>query len=140
MEFFICCRGLAGPSESSSSEEEWSYEEEDMPQHSEERYRAEFGVGGMAANPAEPIPLGDETSRLAVVDLDWSRLRAVDIMAVLRSFLPKAGRITRVTVYPSDFGMQRMKEEAVLGPQVCVANPVWPWTQARRSEEAMSRQ
>lgn len=53
-----------------------------------------------------------------MVDLDWSHIRAVDILAVLRSFLPKGGRIERVTVYPSDYGLQRMAREASMGPQV----------------------
>jgi len=79
---------------------------------------AEWGVGALAANPEEPIPLLPEaTSRLAVVDLDWDHVRAVDIFAVLRSFVPSGGRIKKVTVYPSDYGLERMKEEATLGPR-----------------------
>lgn len=53
-----------------------------------------------------------------MVDLDWEHIRAVDIYAALRSFLPAGGRIESVTVYPSDYGLQRMKEEATRGPQV----------------------
>ena len=78
---------------------------------------AEWGVGAMAANPDEAIPVSDETRRLAVVDLDWDRIKAVDILVVLRSFAGQ-GRVERVTVYPSDFGLQRMAEEASMGPQV----------------------
>ena len=52
------------------------------------------------------------------MDLDWEKLGAVDILAVLRSFLPAGGAIRSVTVYPSDYGLQRMKEEAAAGPQV----------------------
>ncbi len=48
-------------------------------------------MGALAANPAERIPEGDETARLALLDLDWDHVRAVDILAVLRSFLAKAG-------------------------------------------------
>ena len=43
----------------------------------------------MAANPDEHIPDSDETHRLAIVDLDWDKIRAVDLLAVLRSFLGK---------------------------------------------------
>lgn len=72
----------------------------------------------MAANPDEHIPDSDETHRLAIVDLDWDKIRAVDLLAVLRSFLGKGQTIRGVTVYPSDFGLQKMKEEAAVGPQV----------------------
>lgn len=72
----------------------------------------------MAANPDEHIPDSEETARLAIVDLDWDKIRAVDILAVLRSFLAKGQSIKHVTVYPSDFGLQKMGEEAAAGPQV----------------------
>ena len=52
------------------------------------------------------------------MDLDWDHVRASDVFAVLRSFVPKGGALVRVTVYPSDYGLQRMAEEAVLGPRV----------------------
>ena len=35
-----------------------------------------------------------------------------------RSFVPKGGEVIKVTVYPSDYGLQRMAEEAELGPKV----------------------
>ena len=74
----------------------------------------------MAANPDEDIPVAEETHRLAVVDLDWDKIRAVDILAVLRSFLGKGQHIRAVGVYPSDFGLEKMKQEAAIGPQVTV--------------------
>jgi len=50
--------------------------------------------------PQIPL-LPDATRRLAAVDLDWDHVRAVDILAVLRSFVPQGGAIQRVVVYPS---------------------------------------
>lgn len=47
-------------------------------------------------------------------------MQAVDILVMLKSFLPESGSIESVTVYPSDFGLERMKEEEVKGPQ-----PLW---------------
>ncbi|KAI3438627.1 hypothetical protein D9Q98_001049 [Chlorella vulgaris] len=141
-------RGLAGPEtsdeeedeeegEGSSSAEESEEQEEDFrvrprltggPDEEGEEDEVqvavteadlqEWGVGALAANPEEEIPLlPDATCRLAAVDLDWEHVRAVDILAVLRSFVPKGGAITRVVVYPSDYGLDRMAQEAVMGPR-----------------------
>ncbi|PRW59387.1 Pre-rRNA-processing esf1 [Chlorella sorokiniana] len=97
------------PRRGTAEEEEEPLNEEDLE---------EWGVGALAANPEEPIPLlPDATRRLAAVDLDWDHVRAVDILAVLRSFVPKGGAIQRVVVYPSDYGLERMAKEAVMGPQ-----------------------
>ncbi|KAL2482620.1 Uncharacterized protein Fot_44064 [Forsythia ovata] len=65
----------------------------------------------------ENIPeIDNETPRHAVVNLDWNQVRAIDLYALLSSFLPKGGQIMSVAVYPSDFGLKRMEEEAVHGP------------------------
>ncbi|XP_051147664.1 pre-rRNA-processing protein esf1 [Andrographis paniculata] len=65
----------------------------------------------------EDVPeIDKETRRLAVVNLDWSQVRAVDLYVLLNSFVPKGGQIVSVTVYPSEFGLKRMEEEAVHGP------------------------
>jgi len=84
----------------------------------DEAAAAEFGVGALAANPQEQIPLlPDATSRLACVDLDWENITSVDILVALRSFIPRKGSIKSVTVYPSDYGLERMEAEAKSGPQ-----------------------
>ncbi|KAI8909569.1 hypothetical protein EDD86DRAFT_205739 [Gorgonomyces haynaldii] len=64
----------------------------------------------------EQIPLGDETHRLACVHLDWDNLKARDLYKVFDAFKPKHGMIKSVAIYVSDFGKQRLQEEAVQGP------------------------
>lgn len=129
-------RGLVGPDSSSGDEDEVeeqvevededeseenrdNEEDEDLEEEEElEAAAQEWGVGALAANPLEPIPLlPDATARLACVDLDWDNIRSVDILVALRSFLPKGGSITKVTVYPSDYGLERIAEEATSGPK-----------------------
>ena len=67
----------------------------------------------------EDIPKGDATSRLAAVNLDWDNIRAVDILAVLQSFIPiSEERVKKVTIYPSEFGKERLQREAVQGPAI----------------------
>ncbi|KAL1526113.1 hypothetical protein AB1Y20_014842 [Prymnesium parvum] len=64
------------------------------------------------------VRVSESTRRLAVCECDWEQVRAVDLLAVLRSFVPAGGAVHRVAVYPSDFGEARMKEEAWRGPAI----------------------
>ena len=63
-----------------------------------------------------PIPMGEATKRLAIMNCDWKHLKAVDLLGVLLSFKPGQGVVKRVTVYYSDFGLEKMAEDAKLGP------------------------
>ncbi|GAB1202838.1 hypothetical protein APSETT445_001461 [Aspergillus pseudonomiae] len=96
---------------SSSSEEESSDEEEDEDD--------EFGAGEELEFPDKQqsgVPTGDVTERIAVVNLDWDNIRAEDLMAVFSSFVPAGGRVLKVSVYPSEFGKERMEREETEGP------------------------
>ncbi|KAF2121089.1 hypothetical protein BDV96DRAFT_609315 [Lophiotrema nucula] len=96
-----------GFSESSSDEyssDEGEDEEEDVEEQAE------------LPAEANDVPTGDVTSRLAVVNMDWDNVRAADLMAVANSFIPATGRILSVTIYPSEFGRERLQREEIEGP------------------------
>nr|SVE76257.1 EOG090X0289 [Daphnia longispina] len=94
---------------SSSSEEESVDEEDDQEV---------FHDWGELDKDAEETDTA--TFRLAVCHMDWDRIRAVDLMVVLQSFAPQGGSVRTVTIYPSEYGLERMKEEEVLGPKELV--------------------
>ena len=56
------------------------------------------------------------TCRLALMNCDWDSLKAQDLMSVLQSFCPTGKTVDVVTVYPSDFGKEKMANEAIHGP------------------------
>ncbi|POG79424.1 hypothetical protein GLOIN_2v1527562 [Rhizophagus irregularis DAOM 181602=DAOM 197198] len=64
----------------------------------------------------EQVPLGDETHRLAVVNLDWDNVKASDLMKVFSGFIPDGSIIFSVKIYPSEFGKERMEKETREGP------------------------
>ncbi|KKZ62041.1 hypothetical protein EMCG_03503 [[Emmonsia] crescens] len=92
----------------SSSDESSSEEEEDVEDDVEE---VQF-----PSQQQSDVPLGDVSRRIAVVNLDWDNIRAQDLMAVFSSFLPPGGSIHKVSVYPSEFGRERMEREEMEGP------------------------
>jgi len=64
----------------------------------------------------EEAPTGDVYRRLAVVNLDWDNVHAVDLMATLSSFKPEDGKVLSVRIYPSEFGKERLEREEMEGP------------------------
>ncbi|KAK0158707.1 hypothetical protein PV328_009682 [Microctonus aethiopoides] len=90
----------------SSSEEESSEEESE-----DDDIDHNWGELDKEAETTDEI-----TSRLAACNMDWDRIRAVDLMVLFNSFLPPTGLIHSVKIYPSKFGKQRMKDEDVMGP------------------------
>jgi hypothetical protein len=101
-----------------SSSSESSSEEEEEDDGGEAVGADEDGLGLLDKRVQQGIdvPMGEVSSRLAVVNLDWDNIRAVDLMAVFSSFKPPQGRILKVTVYPSEFGRERMEREEMEGP------------------------
>jgi len=98
-------RGSVSPS-ASSDEDEGEDDEED------DGVLARFH-GDVEDEDAEQI---DPTRRIALVDMNWDHVRAVDVFVLLSSFLPKKGRIESVSVRQTELGMKRLPQEAVLGP------------------------
>lgn len=64
----------------------------------------------------EEVAQGDESKTVAVVNLDWDNVRAVDLMATFSSFVPTRGLIESITIYPSEYGKSRMAQEDIQGP------------------------
>nr|SVE74993.1 EOG090X0289 [Daphnia dolichocephala] len=95
-------------SDSSSSEEDSEQEEDDELIH-------DWGELDKDAEETDTA-----TFRLAICNMDWDRIRAVDLMLVLQSFSPQGGNVRNVTIYPSEYGLKRMEEEEVLGPKELV--------------------
>ncbi|SPJ74023.1 related to Streptococcus M protein [Fusarium torulosum] len=103
----------------SSSEDESESEEEDSESDEEEGGVQVDTEGDMQRfqdeqNEAES---GDVTNRIAIVNLDWDHVKSADLMALFSSFLPDTGgKIEKISVYPSEFGKERMQQEEVEGP------------------------
>lgn len=62
------------------------------------------------------VELGDATRRLALVNMDWDNVKAVDILTFCSAFKPPGGTILSVSVYPSEFGKERIERERSSGP------------------------
>jgi hypothetical protein len=92
----------------STSESESESEEDDSDVESE--------IDAELPETAEDVPMGEVSSRLAVVNLDWDNITAEDIMSVAASFAGPEGKIISVAIYPSEFGRERMEKEEMEGP------------------------
>eukprot|EP01103_Thecamoeba_quadrilineata_P012639 TRINITY_DN32_c3_g1_i2.p1 TRINITY_DN32_c3_g1~~TRINITY_DN32_c3_g1_i2.p1 ORF type:complete len:786 (-),score=283.11 TRINITY_DN32_c3_g1_i2:28-2340(-) len=64
------------------------------------------------------ISVGEETKRLAILNCDWEKIKATDLLAITQSFVPTGSSIISVTVYPSEYGLKCLKYEKERGPYV----------------------
>ncbi|KAH7409731.1 pre-rRNA-processing protein-like protein ESF1 [Cadophora sp. MPI-SDFR-AT-0126] len=62
------------------------------------------------------VEMGEVSSRIAVVNMDWDNIRSTDLMAVFSSFVRPGGKILKISIYPSEFGKERMEREELEGP------------------------
>ncbi|XP_063427984.1 ESF1 homolog [Mytilus trossulus] len=104
-----------GNVETSSEEEESDEEEFDNDDNL---------VINIADLDKDAVEAPEITSRLAVCNLDWDRVKAQDIFVLLQSFKPTGGLIKYVKVYPSEFGIKRMEMEALKGPMELTETPL----------------
>jgi len=102
--------------ESSSSDDD---EDEDLDDDDECSVGSDIAHYLMARHDDTPM-IDKETHRLAVVNMDWDHIKAVDLYMVMTSCLPKGGRVLSVSIYPSEFGLKCMEIESTQGPAALV--------------------
>ena len=73
-------------------------------------------------NNNKNIPMGEETKRLAIQNLDWENIHAVDLFMILNSFCTGTQKVTKVEIYPSEFGIKEMEKENLNGPDEQIYN------------------
>ena len=104
---------------SSTSSEETSSEDGTEDSMEEEEV---FGILDEQKADGTGLLTGEASARIAVVNLDWDNIRATDLMVVFSSFVPSGGRILKISIYPSDFGRERMEREDLEGPPKDIFN------------------
>ncbi|XP_074566016.1 pre-rRNA-processing protein esf1 [Curcuma longa] len=97
-----------------SSHEDSSSEDEDT-EDDDRSVNSDIWKYLLSSHEDTPI-IDNETNRLAVVNMDWDHIKAIDLYVVMSSCLPKGGQVLSVSIYPSEFGLKCMEIEAVSGP------------------------
>ncbi|KAI0160997.1 hypothetical protein GGR52DRAFT_562495 [Hypoxylon sp. FL1284] len=106
---------------SSSESESDSDAENDQDDDDDEKGKEDAGVVASSSmqrlrDAEADVETGEVTRRIAVVNLDWDYIKSADLMALFSSFVPKGGRIERISIFPSEFGKERMQREELEGP------------------------
>ncbi|CAI4056237.1 hypothetical protein N7582_000549 [Saccharomyces uvarum] len=100
------------PNDYVSSGDEFTSSDSESSGESEIESEEESEVEAEDAKPES----GDASKTLAVVNLDWDHVKSEDLMITFSGFVPKGGKIERISVYPSEFGKERMQREEIEGP------------------------
>ena len=111
-----------GEIDCSSTDEDYSSEDEGGEKSSDDEssFGGEESIYGKAgildpSNEEETEITYDKSKYLAACNMDWTNVRAVDLLSVVSSFSPP-GSVKFVHVYPSDFGKERMEKDKMFGP------------------------
>ncbi|RYO77047.1 hypothetical protein DL766_008964 [Monosporascus sp. MC13-8B] len=99
----------------SSSESDSDSDEEEDEQEAKAEVETSAGMQRLQDAQAD-VETGEVTKRIAIVNLDWDHIKSTDLMALFSSFVPKGGRIERISIYLSEFGKERMQREELEGP------------------------
>ncbi|KAJ6444929.1 pre-rRNA processing protein Esf1 [Purpureocillium lavendulum] len=100
----------------SSSESESESDSDDSDDEDEAAADTEGDMQRFQDDQAD-VESGEVTNRIAIVNLDWDHVKSTDLMALFSSFIPpNAGRILSISIYPSEFGKERMQQEELEGP------------------------
>jgi hypothetical protein len=68
------------------------------------------------------IPYGETTNeegigkRLALNKMDWDNISALDLLALFSSLSKGDVVVYKVEIYPSLFGLEKMKHDSLMGP------------------------
>lgn len=91
----------------SSSGSEGEQEDEDFEGDQEEDFWAEV----------DDVKYGeDQSSRLAVQNLDWDHIGAQDLFSLFTSFCKGESIVQKVEIYPSEYGKQMIERDSLYGP------------------------
>ncbi|KAL2153585.1 hypothetical protein VTH82DRAFT_4740 [Thermothelomyces myriococcoides] len=107
-------RGGGFSSSESDSDSDSDSESEAEPEAEDEEEETRPGIH--LRREKQQVEEGEVTNRFAVVNMDWDYVKSVDLLALFSSFVPPGGRIEKVSVYPSEFGKERMQREELEGP------------------------
>ncbi|KAG1697385.1 ESF1 [Nymphon striatum] len=85
---------------------------EDEDSEADEQF--DHGWGELDANTERTDNI---SHRLAVCNMDWDRIKAVDLLVLFNSFKPSESIVNSVKIYLSDYGEEKLKEEELNGPK-----------------------
>ena len=102
--------------EDGNDDNESSDDDDDRSAGSEDSIYGTAGILDPSNKNGKELELTyDQSKFMAVCNMDWTNVRAVDVLGVVSSFSPP-GSVKFIHVYPSDFGLERMEKDKMFGP------------------------